>query len=51
VASLTVLQQLRVEKQLVVKVDRIQEAVEEAPVITSSLVVEDLESFIFGIQP
>jgi hypothetical protein len=39
-----------VERQLVVKVDRIQEAVEEAPVIISSLVVEDLELSIFAIQ-
>jgi hypothetical protein len=51
VVNLTALQQLRVEKQLAVKVDRIQGAVEEAPVITSSLVVEDLELFIFVIQP
>jgi hypothetical protein len=48
--SLTDLQLLPVEKLPVVKVDRIQEVVEEALVTTKPLVVEDLELFIFAIQ-
>jgi hypothetical protein len=48
--SLTALQQLLVEKLPVVKVGRIQEVVEEAPVTTKPLAVEDRGLCMFGTQ-